>query len=853
MRFILHAKSDVKAWVQVQTQQNKTRTQEIHQQIAEREGPGYVSRQEPQQRSGRDEGMPWRCDFCTFVNYSDGVPACEICGVQRRGAQAQQPQSRPGTPQRSASDSFDLSGVHEAAAAAAEEPQQVQQERREQQSLVSHGQKNVARTTSSSSSRIDELFEGSGLEERRELLREILASERAYVDSLRVLVTHFLQPLQREMADGNKIVSKKTLEGIFSNVFQLMTLNVELLRVMELELTNTEQQRAGGRKKSGEDSPGSKGDEDLAIAITNAFKEIIPYFKMYSWYVNNYPNAVNLLKSEQANNKKFAKFLAEQHSHEICKGLDLGAYLIMPVQRLCKYPLLFARLLKETPEENADYNNIKQVTQVVNEITSVVDLDRDRAEKSLRGFEIANFVNLETMAKRMGEEKLTLLEAGRVFRYEWHGTLSRAINKRSSQEQQKPRTMFLFSNVLLITKKGSKGYDARVWMDLNRIILGDLGPSLGAGPSKETEKNSAQDTSPTNASYQSGIGLSWTPKLMAGKGKSSSPTNALASGTGAQFHFSVIHESTGISGSRLSLTRSRSRKAVTETFTFFFPDEQSRAAAHEHIAEAQREMIEIAHTRPNGLEGLTSSASFFNLRSENQNGNLTPSRARRARSLSPPARAAGAQTPASIDESETGSEASSIATESKDGLERKRRPNSAVFARTPQAPPQAPEVTPQRRKRPPAPMKPTENVTEAVPPGKVGCHIRRNSGGLVRPPAPGISRQKSMKKAQTSAQRCPRPKAPTRPRSNSMEDPGNSSRLWTSAPMSHEEEIPVGKSSPIVNVSRINGTERNQPINILSSKPIVVRNRPAAQAAKEVENDFEEGSEEKQKLQKWFE
>ena len=46
-----------------------------------------------------------------------------------------------------------------------------------------------------------------------------------------------------------------------------------------------------------------------------------------------------------------------------CEGLDLGAYLLTPVQRIPRYVLLLKQLLKQTDSEHPDYFYIEAVLQ----------------------------------------------------------------------------------------------------------------------------------------------------------------------------------------------------------------------------------------------------------------------------------------------------------------------------------------------------------------------------------------------------------------------------------------------------------------------------------------------------------
>mmetsp|Transcript_39110 Transcript_39110/g.63188 ORF Transcript_39110/g.63188 Transcript_39110/m.63188 type:complete len:741 (-) Transcript_39110:4872-7094(-) len=631
--------------------------------------------------------MPWKCDFCTFVNYRDAWTICEICNSCRTGAARPNVDEsgsgdQPGTPPLlsfspdNKTDSFKARYAHRrprppAPVKPLDRPSEVSSKLGSLTGL----------SGPSNGDLIDSLFQ-SEKDERTLLLDEILESERAYVDSLCILVTHFVQPLERQLHEGDAFVSEKNLQSIFSNVAQIMSLNVELLRVIETELCPTRIKDGSGK------FTGPRVGSDLSFAITTAFKEVIPYFKMYSWYVNNYGVAVETLKSEQLSNKKFAKFLEMQHSHEICKGLDLGAYLIMPVQRLCKYPLLFGRLLQITPKESLDYETIKQVTQVVNEITGVVDLDRDRAEKSLRGFEIANFLALDVLSKRMGQS-LHLLEPGRMFTIEWVSGLSKHTTKRSSTER-KIRTMFLFSNLLIIAKKGSKGYDAKVWMDLNHAILGDISP---CGESQNSGNRTPKRRMTVITKMMS------VPGIPGDRGT----TEAEAALNGCKYDFSMVYETVccGPTG-RLSLGRNRSKSKVNETYTFHFETDHERTQVHEIISQTLAKLQRSGITRPRSSHGY---------------GEMAQEDTRQTRSLSPDRE----NVKYSIEEPE------------------KTAPKTETS-----------EFRPVQRKRPPAPTKPRSTSAGDSP--KVEQKQKVLSRMKSRPPAPTLppNRTKSSPEEQTS-------------------------------------------------------------------------------------------------------
>ena len=75
-------------------------------------------------------------------------------------------------------------------------------------------------------------------------------------------------------------------------------------------------------------------------------------FRMYSEYCNSHPMAIATLQELYQHNS-YSKFF---EACRLMRGLieiPLDGYLLTPVQRICKYPLQLAELLKYTKVNNS--------------------------------------------------------------------------------------------------------------------------------------------------------------------------------------------------------------------------------------------------------------------------------------------------------------------------------------------------------------------------------------------------------------------------------------------------------------------------------------------------------------------
>lgn len=102
---------------------------------------------------------------------------------------------------------------------------------------------------------------------------------------------------------------------------------------------------------------------------------------MYSEYCNSHPMATATLQELYQDNH-YSKFF---EACRLMRGLieiPLDGYLLTPVQRICKYPLQLAELLKYTKADHPDYHKIQEALEAMRGVAVLIN-ERKRRMESL--------------------------------------------------------------------------------------------------------------------------------------------------------------------------------------------------------------------------------------------------------------------------------------------------------------------------------------------------------------------------------------------------------------------------------------------------------------------------------------
>uniref|UniRef100_A0A7N6BK09 Phosphatidylinositol-3,4,5-trisphosphate-dependent Rac exchange factor 1 n=1 Tax=Anabas testudineus TaxID=64144 RepID=A0A7N6BK09_ANATE len=241
------------------------------------------------------------------------------------------------------------------------------------------------------------------------VLNEILNTERDYVRTLLFLQSRGFLHLFIQF------------HILFSNIEDILELHKEVLSAVEASLQP-------------EPSP--------QHALGHVFLQFKESFSVYGEYCSNHEKALRLLMelNKIPNIRTFllhCMLLGGKKSTDI----PLEGYLLTPIQRICKYPLLLKELLKRTPKKHVDYPAVEEALQAMKAVCSNINETKRQMEKlealeqlqsHIEGWEGTNLTDICT--------ELLL-----------HGNLLK-ISAGNIQE----RVFFLFDNLLVYCKRKSR-------------------------------------------------------------------------------------------------------------------------------------------------------------------------------------------------------------------------------------------------------------------------------------------------------------------------------------------------------------------------------------------------------------
>lgn len=115
--------------------------------------------------------------------------------------------------------------------------------------------------------------------------------------------------------------------------------------------------------------------------VGDCFLKFTEHFRIYSDYCNNHPLSIATLQ-QLYQKDEYKQFFESCRVKKDLVAIPLDGFLLTPVQRICKYPLQLAELLKHTEPEHADHNTVEDALNAMREVAILIN-ERKRRMESL--------------------------------------------------------------------------------------------------------------------------------------------------------------------------------------------------------------------------------------------------------------------------------------------------------------------------------------------------------------------------------------------------------------------------------------------------------------------------------------
>ncbi|KAM6260403.1 rho guanine nucleotide exchange factor 26 [Spheniscus humboldti] len=259
---------------------------------------------------------------------------------------------------------------------------------------------------------------------RQEAIFEVISSEHSYLLSLEILIRMFKNSRELSLT-----MTKTESHHLFSNITDVYEASKKFFKELEARHQNN-----------------IFIDDISDIVEKHTSSTFDPYVK----YCTNEVYQQRTLQKLLATNPAFKEVLSRIESHEDCRNLPMISFLILPMQRVTRLPLLMDTICQKTPKNSPKYENCKQALKEVSKLVRLCNEGARKMERTEMMYTINSQLEFKIKPFPLVSSSRWLVKRGELTAYVEDTGL---FSKRTSKQQV---YFFLFNDVLIITKKKSE-------------------------------------------------------------------------------------------------------------------------------------------------------------------------------------------------------------------------------------------------------------------------------------------------------------------------------------------------------------------------------------------------------------
>uniref|UniRef100_A0A1L8DM52 Putative guanine nucleotide exchange factor tim n=1 Tax=Nyssomyia neivai TaxID=330878 RepID=A0A1L8DM52_9DIPT len=268
---------------------------------------------------------------------------------------------------------------------------------------------------------------------------EILTSEASYLKSLNLLKSHFMNDPSFKDTTTLSSADRKTL---FSYTIPVQECSDRLL----CDLENCWQ------------------DNIMLLGLSHSvYKHAEKYFHVYVQYCEHQVRLDRTLRRLKDSNRNFTHALDILEGDPVCCGLSLHSFLMLPMQRITRLPLLIDAVLSKLKPDDDEYDSWKMTLAILNKIVAQCNEAANRSEQAYEMQYISRQIEFPTSISPLSIVPVgipapnglsrTLVRRGELTHLIWRGDDGKlTFGKKFSKSNV---YVFLFTDLLVLTKKKS--------------------------------------------------------------------------------------------------------------------------------------------------------------------------------------------------------------------------------------------------------------------------------------------------------------------------------------------------------------------------------------------------------------
>uniref|UniRef100_A0A8C4E363 Rho guanine nucleotide exchange factor 26 n=1 Tax=Dicentrarchus labrax TaxID=13489 RepID=A0A8C4E363_DICLA len=288
---------------------------------------------------------------------------------------------------------------------------------------------------------------------RQESIFELISSEHSYLHSLEILIRMF-----KNSAELSEAMTKTEHHHLFSNITDVCEASKKFFK----ELEERHQQNI-------------VIDDISDIVCKHSQSNFDPYVTYCS-------NEVYQQRTLQRLNPVFKEVLTRIEGHPDCRNLPMISFLILPMQRITRLPLLMDTICQKTPKDSAQYEDCKKALQGVSKVVRKCNEGARTMERTEMMYTINSQLEFKIKPFPLVSSSRWMVKRGELTAFvEDNGIFL----KRTSRQQV---YFFLFNDVLIVTrKKSEESYTVIDYALRDQIWVGSCQPEdLNLSPVRST-------------------------------------------------------------------------------------------------------------------------------------------------------------------------------------------------------------------------------------------------------------------------------------------------------------------------------------------------------------------------------